>query len=100
MRRTLHTQMVLAELTLGEDYGLRLAERTGLGRSTVYSILDRLETRGLVRSRRADDETHPGRPRHYWELTGEGARVAADARTWLASRGIRTVGGPEAMPNG
>lgn len=90
---TIPTRMVLAGLLDdGEQYGLQLAKRTGLRRSTVYAALDRLETQGLVASRRAEEENHPGRPRHYWKLTGDGEPVAVDAARWLNER-LRTTGG-------
>lgn len=83
-RMTIPTRLVLSGLLNGgEQYGLELAKRTGLRRSTVYAALDRLETEGLVTSRRAEDERNPGRPRHYWQLTGDGQPIAAEAARWL-----------------
>jgi DNA-binding PadR family transcriptional regulator len=47
----------------------------------VYTTLDRLENRGLVRSK--IEEGPPirgGRPRRYYSITPEGARALNDAR--------------------
>lgn len=86
-RSTVQTRMVLAALLRGEQYGLEIARRTGLGRSSVYAILDRLQQDGLVRARREEEEDevpHPGRTRYYWRLSGETSRsVARDAEDWL-----------------
>lgn len=86
MRMTIPTRLVLAGLLdAGEAYGLELARVTGLRRSTVYAALDRLESNGLVKSRREQlSGRHPGRPRYYWSLDGQGEAVAAEAAHWLA----------------
>lgn len=76
-------QLILfALLRLGDDaYGVtvreEIAERTGrdVAQGAVYTALNRLEERGLVRSRIA--ETTPergGRRRKYYELEPVGAR--------------------------
>jgi PadR family transcriptional regulator PadR len=76
----------------GRGYGLeiieRVKERTSgaivLTEGNVYPALKSLEREGLLRS--YDGEPIPergGRPRRYYELTGEGRRVATEQRAAL-----------------
>ncbi|WP_369043447.1 PadR family transcriptional regulator [Streptomyces sp. Midd1] len=78
---TMPTRMVL--LALDEagapTYGYAIAQTTKLVSGTVYPILARLESRGLVT---VTEETgrHPGRPpRRYYELTDSGRVMAASS---------------------
>lgn len=69
--------MVLHALARGHRYGFDVIEATGLTSGTVYPALDRLESRGLARSRWEDaevahEEKRP--PRRYFEITDEGKR--------------------------
>ena len=82
-------QMVIAAiLRLGEDaYGVTIIElisdRTGrdVKSGAVSVTLDRMEKKGLVRSRLADpDEGRGGRPRRYVRLTREGLAAARESR--------------------
>ena len=80
----LEEQIVVAVLrTRGEAYGMhvrREIERvTGreLAIGAVYATLDRLESKGLVGSRRVLAE---GAARRLFEVTGAGARALADTR--------------------
>ena len=62
-----------------------MREQTGsralTGHGTLYKALGRLEEFGLLGSRWEDAEAVEGRPRRrLYELTGEGARVAEQAR--------------------
>jgi DNA-binding PadR family transcriptional regulator len=60
-----------------ETYGFELAEATGLPSGTIYPILHRLEEEGLVKGRWGHVEAgSQHRRRRYYELTGEGRRVA------------------------
>jgi PadR family transcriptional regulator PadR len=69
--------------TLREQRGSRALTAHG----TLYKALGRLEDRGLLVSRWEDPESAEGRPRRrLYELTGDGARIAADARVHDASR--------------
>ncbi|HEX8821078.1 MAG TPA: PadR family transcriptional regulator [Archangium sp.] len=79
-------------LISGRGFGLeiiqRVRERTEgkilLNEGSVYPALKALERDGLLRS--YDGEPMPergGRPRRYYELTGEGRRVASEQRTAL-----------------
>jgi len=90
--------LLLALLRLGEDaYGVpirdEIEERTGrvISPGAIYTALDRLETRGLVRSRLGDPTPERGgkRRRHY-RLTAKGSTALADAHTGLAemTRGL------------
>ena len=69
------------------------------GHGTLYKALGRLEEFGLLVSRWEDAEADAGRPRRrLYELTGEGARVAAaavagDARQ-VSGRSPRVAGEP------
>ncbi len=84
MARTLPvgTIMVLHALARGHRYGFDVIEATGLTSGTVYPALDRLEGRGLARSRWEDaevahDEKRP--PRRYFEITDDGKRELISA---------------------
>ena len=76
------TLQVLAAVRDGARYGLDIVDRTDLPSGTVYPVLARLRDRGLLASRWEDDAVaeREGRPRRkYHEVTGEGARVLAEA---------------------
>ena len=84
---TLELAALLAVVRLGEDaYGLAvrhdLAERTGreLSVGAVYTTLQRLEEKGLLRSHAsAPLPVRGGRSRRHYALTGAGARAIRDA---------------------
>jgi PadR family transcriptional regulator PadR len=89
---SLEQLLLLALLRLGDDaYGVpirdEIEERTGrvISPGAIYTALDRLETRGLVRSRLGDPTPERGgkRKRHY-RLTARGANAVADAHAGLA----------------
>jgi len=76
----------------GRGFGLEIIQRVRersngkilLNEGSVYPALKALEKEGLLRS--YDGEPMPergGRPRRYYELTGEGRRVATEQRTAL-----------------
>jgi PadR family transcriptional regulator PadR len=76
----------------GRGFGLEIIQRVrersngkiSLNEGSVYPALKALERDGLLRS--YDGEPMPergGRPRRYYELTGEGRRVATEQRTAL-----------------
>jgi PadR family transcriptional regulator PadR len=78
---------VLASLWNGRLYGLeilRVLERDSslvLAEGTIYPILNRLRTEGLVQSEWVEAEA--GHPRKYYELTNIGReRVIRMAETW------------------
>lgn len=81
-RMTPSTAAVLQALAVGCRYGFDIAESTGLRGGTVYPLLRRLESGGLLRSRweEASIARAEGRPsRKYYELL-----PAADAALWIA----------------
>lgn len=63
--------------------------RSLTGHGTLYKALGRLEEFGLLASRWEDAAAVDGRPRRrLYELTGEGARVAEEARRAPSSRPV------------
>ena len=77
-------RVFLADIT-AQRYGYDLMKAAGLKSGTLYPLLGRLQEQGLVTSHWEAD-TEPGRPpRKYYQLTGEGARVA---RLELAQAGL------------
>ncbi|MGA4896725.1 PadR family transcriptional regulator [Streptomyces griseoincarnatus] len=83
LRMTTTTRLVLQALAMTSEptWGYSLCRATGLQSGTVYPILNRLASRGLVT---VDEELgrHPGRPpRRYYQLTAAGqVRAGAIAR--------------------
>ena len=82
VRLTRPTALVLVALARGLRHGFDLLDATGLPSGTVYPILRRLESAGLVKSRWeavgiARDEGRP--PRRYYQLTGAGAEALSEA---------------------
>jgi len=61
--------------------GSEILKRTGLSSGTLYPLLMRFETAGLLKSRWEDaDPRAVGRPRRrFYLLTGHGATVAREA---------------------
>ena len=95
---SLEQLLLLALLRLGDDaYGVpirdEIEERTGrvISPGAIYTALDRLETRRLVRSRLGDPTPERGgkRKRHY-RLTAKGSTAIAEAQRDLAkmTRGL------------
>jgi DNA-binding PadR family transcriptional regulator len=90
---SLELTVLLAVARLGEEaYGVAirrdLAERTGREHSigAVYTTLQRLEDKGLLRSRSSEPlPVRGGRSRRCFELTGAGARALQEARAQTAS---------------
>jgi PadR family transcriptional regulator, regulatory protein PadR len=83
-------------------YGYDLMKAARLPSGTLYPMLARLEDRGLVSSewdvRRDDAGGRP--PRKYYQLTGEGARVARLAQAGTAARRTAPVPRRAAGPGG
>ena len=87
MRKGCLEMAVLASLWHGRLYGLeilRVLERDSrlvLAEGTIYPILNRLRTEGLVESQWVEAEA--GHPRKYYELTQSGRdRATRMAETW------------------
>jgi DNA-binding PadR family transcriptional regulator len=80
--------VLLAILRLGDEaYAVpvraQLETHTGrsVARGALYTTLDRLETKGLLRSRLADaDASRGGRPRRYLTVTPAGLSAVRSAR--------------------
>lgn len=65
------------------------------GHGTLYKALGRLEDFGLLASRWEDAGAAEGRPRRrLYELTGQGARVAASTADRAAGRAPRVASEP------
>lgn len=82
MRISYPTTLVLRALMHGHHHGFDIIDATGLPSGTVYPILRRLDSAGLVRSRWekkgvARREQRP--PRRVYELTPSGRIFAAEA---------------------
>ena len=91
---------MLLALARGTRHGFDLIDETGLQSGTVYPILRRLETAGLVRSRwepveRPRAEGRP--PRRYYELTGAGAEALREALARYPDT-ARALAGPIGVP--
>ena len=90
---SLELTVLLAVARLGEEaYGAAirrdLAERTAREHSigTVYTTLQRLEDKGLLRSRSSEPlPVRGGRSRRCFALTGAGARALQEAQAQTAS---------------
>jgi PadR family transcriptional regulator, regulatory protein PadR len=78
---------ILAVLWLGRLYGLEIMRRLEsdsdlrLSEGTIYPLLNRLRSAGLVETEWVESDS--GHPRKYYSLTEEGRmRVQAMSRTW------------------
>ena len=95
--------IMLAALAAGESYGYAIVQRihdlsdgsVQWSDGTLYPVLHRLETEGLIASewRRPD----VGRRRKYYRLTPQGeAALAAEKQQWMAvHRLLERLWGPE-----
>jgi PadR family transcriptional regulator len=73
-----------------------LEERTGrpVARGALYTALERLETKGCLKSRMGDPTgDRGGKPRRYFAVTPQGLRALKATHTALANltRGLETV---------
>jgi PadR family transcriptional regulator, regulatory protein PadR len=86
--------LILASLIRGgEQYGLKLVDtakeissgRQRLSLGGIYTMLHRLERKGLVESRWGDEalEERKGARRRYYQVTGHGAKTLAAKRQSL-----------------
>jgi DNA-binding PadR family transcriptional regulator len=83
VRVTYPTAIVLLAVSRGVRYGFDIMDASGLQSGTVYPILRRLESAGMLRSKweavlDARDEQRP--PRRYYQITGAGLRALNDAQ--------------------
>lgn len=99
LRRGLVEFCVLALLETEPTYGLALARRLQedqlvAGESTLYPLLARLRSSGLVESEWRESPT--GRPRKYYAITDSGRDAVATFRlSWVSLRNAvdHTLGG-------
>jgi PadR family transcriptional regulator PadR len=76
---------VLALLSRGDSYAYeiasRLAEAIGMGEGTIYPLMRRMQTDGLVETYLVESSAGP--PRKYYRLTAAGqASFAAQKAAW------------------
>jgi PadR family transcriptional regulator PadR len=84
-------QVLLAVIRLGDDaYGVPISDtiQEASGREvaagSIYITLDRLETKGLVTSRRGESTPERGgRAKTYYQITGKGVRAVRHAKRTL-----------------
>ncbi len=81
---------VLSVLSIREQYGLEIIKtvhketKTTLSLGTLYNLMNRLEKKGFVESRLADEtEERGGNRRRYYAITGKGARAVETERAGL-----------------
>lgn len=69
---------ILSLLRSKEMYGLEMIRASDkLKRGTIYVTLDRMGTKGFVKSRPVDDPTASGTPRRIYSITALGQRALA-----------------------
>ncbi len=92
--------VLLAILQVEDAYAVPvralLEERTGrpVARGALYTALERLETKGCLRSRMGDAaDNRGGRPRHYFSVTPAGLRALKTTHGAFANltRGLETI---------
>jgi DNA-binding PadR family transcriptional regulator len=79
---TYPTALVLQALARGFHHGFDIMDATGLPSGTVYPILRRLDREGLLNSaweKAAEAQREQRPPRRYYEITGTGEAMLADA---------------------
>ena len=75
-------------------YGYDLMKAAGLPSGTLYPMLARLEDQKLVTSAWETPQAQGERPRRYYQLTGEGIRVARLELAQVRVRRTRTPARP------
>lgn len=104
-RLTYPTTLVLYAVARNHAYGFDIIDATGLGSGTVYPILRRLETAGMLKGtlEPLHDAYDAGRPaRRYYSITATGAvalRTALERHLGVkAHLGARQAGAPLPRP--
>ena len=85
--------VLLAVMRLGEDaYAVPVRDEIArcagreVSRGSIYITLDRLETKGYLRSRLADPTPERGgRAKRYFQITTKGVREVRDAQRMLTN---------------
>ena len=86
---------VLAVLSQGESYGYEIASRlvaaVGMGEGTIYPLMRRMQSDGLVETYLVESSAGP--PRKYYKLTEAGkASFTAQKAEWAAfSRAVDNI---------
>jgi DNA-binding PadR family transcriptional regulator len=75
-------------------YGYDLMKAARLPSGTLYPLLARLEQQKLVTSAWETPQGEGERPRKYYQLTGEGIRVARLELAHVSARRSRAAGRP------
>jgi DNA-binding PadR family transcriptional regulator len=91
---------ILHAVASGHKFGFDIMEATGLTSGTVYPALERLESRGFLKSRWEDEgAAHAeGRPaRRYFTLTAAGAAALKGAL--VRYKALRPIPGFAAEPS-
>jgi DNA-binding PadR family transcriptional regulator len=73
-------ELIVLELLVArrEMYGLEMVKETrGLRRGTIYVLLNRMEDRGYIKSKRVKEEGTPGMPLRVYSITGLGQKAHA-----------------------
>ena len=87
LRKGVLEMCVLALLSRADGYAYdiasRLAENIGMGEGTIYPLMRRMQTDGLVKTYL--EESASGPPRKYYQLTKAGrAALAAHTSEWTS----------------
>jgi PadR family transcriptional regulator PadR len=86
---------VLAHLAIADNYAYEiatfLAREIGMGEGTIYPLMRRMQTEGLLENYLVDSPTGP--PRRYYRVTRAGrARLQAQRESWQTfSRAIDRI---------
>ena len=98
MRVTRPLQRLLTTLVSDPSahwYGYQLMKSANLPSGTLYPMLARLQGQGLVTSQWEPAPAEAGRPpRRYYQLTGEGVRVARQVSQPARQTALRPVPRP------
>ena len=87
LRKGVLDMCVLALLARGDSYAYEiashLADAIGMGEGTIYPLMRRMQTDGLVKTYL--EESSSGPPRKYYQLTRAGhAALAAQRAEWTS----------------
>ena len=105
LRKGVLDMCVLALLARQDGYAYdiasRLAEEIGMGEGTIYPLMRRMQTDGLVKTYL--EESSSGPPRKYYQLTKAGHAALAEQKTeWNAftTAVARILSAPTARASG
>ncbi|PNY79203.1 PadR family transcriptional regulator [Deinococcus koreensis] len=79
-RNAIRVMALLYHGTAGQHYGLSIGRALEMGNGTLYPILDKLETWGLIGAQLEALEGEGRRPRWYYHLTAAGMRRYEEER--------------------